>query len=72
MAVYRVFEPDSALQYWVDAPSKREARSRVLKQIPTLPDDVECRIGTPDLAVPYGVVVVSKKTPEQLGQANRP
>jgi hypothetical protein len=64
MTIYRLFEPDSALQYWADAPSERDARNRVLKQIPTLSEGLECRTGIPDLVVPYGVVVVSKKTKE--------
>jgi len=43
----------------------------VSTQIPTLAEEeIECRIDTPDLPVPYGVVVVSKKTDEQSGQSH--
>jgi hypothetical protein len=70
MTIFRVFEPDSALQYWVDANSERDARHMVSTQIPTLSEEeIECRIDTPDLLVPYGVVVVSRKTKEQSGQS---
>lgn len=65
VTIFRVFEPDSTLQYWVDAPSERDARRMVSTQIPTLSEEeIECRIDTPDLPVPYGVVVVSRKTKE--------
>ncbi len=71
MTIFRVFERDSALQYWVDAPSERHARRMVSMQIPTLSEEeIECRIDTPDLPVPYGVVVVSRKTKEQSGQSH--
>jgi hypothetical protein len=40
----------------------------VSAQVPTLSEEEsECRIDTPDLPVPYGVVVVSRKTKEQSG-----
>jgi hypothetical protein len=71
VTIFRVFEPDSALQYWVDAPSDRDARRMVSTQIPTLSEEeIECRIDTPDLPVPYGVVVVSRRTAEQSEQSN--
>ncbi len=71
MTIFRVFEPDSALQYWVDAPSERDAIRMVSTQIPTLSEEeIECRIDTPDLPVPYGVVVVSRRTKEQSGQSH--
>jgi hypothetical protein len=34
VTIFRVFEPHSALQYWVDAPSERDARRMVSTQIP--------------------------------------
>ena len=70
MTIFRVFEPDSALQYWVYAPSERDAKRMVSTQVPTLSEEeIECRIDTPDLPVPYGVVVVSRKTKKQSGQS---
>ena len=66
VTIFRIFEQDSTLEYWTDARSEREARRRVLKQIPTLSDEeIECRIDTPDLTVPFGVVVVSIRPKEQ-------
>jgi hypothetical protein len=42
----------------------------VSTQVPTLSEkEIECRIDTPDLPVPYGVVVVSRKTKKQSGQS---
>jgi hypothetical protein len=71
VTIFRVFEPHSALQYWVDAPSERDARRMVSMQVPTVSEEeIECRIDTPDLPVPYGVVVVSRKTKEQSGQSH--
>jgi hypothetical protein len=71
VTIFRVFEPDSALQYWVEAPSERDARQMVSTQIPALSEEeIECRIDTPDLPVPYGVVVVSRKTKEQSENSN--
>ena len=69
MTIFRVFERDSALQYWVDALSERDARRMVSTRIPTLSEEeIECRVDTPDLPVPYGVVVVSRKAKEQSGR----